>query len=107
MQDDRELISEHQEENTSKENSEGGQAESSNRRKFLTRVGWGGVVGFLAINSALFCAVDNVKIGKTGFYHHDIGTIAVYCIEIGPFQLSNPANLLTGNRANLITVWFA
>ena len=54
MQDDRELVSEHQEENTSKENSEGGQAESSNRRKFLTRVGWGGVVGFLAINSAAF-----------------------------------------------------
>ena len=54
MQDDRELVSEHQEENTSQENSEGGQAESSNRRKFLTRVGWGGVVGFLAINSAAF-----------------------------------------------------
>jgi len=54
MPDDRELVTEQQEEYIGQTNSEGGQAESSNRRKFLTRVGWGGVVGFLAINSAAF-----------------------------------------------------
>ena len=47
MQDDRELVIEQQEENA-------GQAESSARRKFLTRVGWGSLVGFLALNSAAF-----------------------------------------------------
>ena len=54
MQDERELGTEHQKEIISRENSEGGQAESSARRKFLTRVGWGSLAGFIALNSAAF-----------------------------------------------------
>ncbi|MEI6691565.1 MAG: ubiquinol-cytochrome c reductase iron-sulfur subunit [Chlorobium sp.] len=54
MQDEKELVTEQQEEIISRETSEGGQAESSDRRKFLTRLGWGSLAGFLAINSAAF-----------------------------------------------------
>ena len=50
MQDDKELVTEQQDEIIGQEHTEGGQAESSDRRKFLTRVGWGSLAGFLAIN---------------------------------------------------------
>ena len=56
MQDDRELVTEHQEERVvqGKSEGEGAPVVSDSRRKFLERVGWGSLAGFLAINSAAF-----------------------------------------------------
>ena len=54
MPDDRELDRAQQEERFDQEISEGGTEVSSDRRKFLERVGWGGLVGFLALNSLAF-----------------------------------------------------
>jgi cytochrome b6-f complex iron-sulfur subunit len=54
MQDDRELVSEPEEERAGPGKSEGGQEPDSSRRKFLMRVGWGSLAGVLTINSLAF-----------------------------------------------------
>ncbi|NTV97734.1 MAG: Rieske (2Fe-2S) protein [Chlorobiaceae bacterium] len=56
MQDDKELVTGHHEERAvhGTPHASAGQAESDSRRQFLTRVGWGSLAGFLAINSAAF-----------------------------------------------------
>ena len=54
MQDDRELVTGQNKERSNRGSADGGQAKSSDRRKFLMRVGWGSLAGFLAINSAAF-----------------------------------------------------
>jgi hypothetical protein len=56
MQDDRELVTEPTEGSIGLGASEGGmeQDHPNDRRKFLERLGWGSLAGFLAINSLAF-----------------------------------------------------
>lgn len=51
---DKEVISEQKEETISQESKGGGTEEFTQRRKLLKRLGWGGVLGFLGINSLAF-----------------------------------------------------
>ena len=54
MQDEKELVKEQKKEVSGRAKSEGTQAELGDRRKFLMRIGWGSLAGFLAINGAAF-----------------------------------------------------
>lgn len=54
MQDENKLVTEQKTEIIDRAGAEGGQGKSGDRRKFLMRVGWGSLAGFLAINSAAF-----------------------------------------------------